>query len=250
MMSVSLLFLKLLTLPSGDENKNASGAFPDVEIQNIPGAKVAPTSGEETGSSFVEKLDYADRKLQEICKKYKAFLVDFCGAYLVFCGIGAKIGREEKHVVYAARMAGEILDNDWTKERGLQWQCVLHKGTVHTVLVNNGVPKCYVVGDPIEKAQTLMGHSAPGKALLSQDFYLNLKLCSDHTRFQTVFNAKVKIQVGVSASSVFFSQQTRFPCFWFQEKQFQLYTQKLSLRSGILSFSRRINSFCEKRSTL
>ncbi len=152
----------------------------------------------ETGNTnaFVEQLDSADRKLVEICRKYKAFKVDFCGAYLILCGIGAKTGREDKHVITAAKMATEILGWDLTKEKALQWQCALHKGTVHTVLVNNGVPKCHVVGEPIEKTQTLLGYSQPGRILMSQDFYLNLKLIAIH-RFQTIFNAKLKIQVSV-----------------------------------------------------
>ena len=180
--SVCILYLKLHAEPSGESADTCS--------QNS--AKVAPSSG---GNNFVEKLDLADRKLHEICKKYKAFKIDFCGAYLVLCGIGSKTGREERHVVNSAKMATEILSCDLTQEKdSLTWQCVLHKGNVHTILVNNGLPKCYVVGDPIEKAQALLSHSQPGKILLSQDYYLNLKLIADN-RFKTVFNYKFKVQV-------------------------------------------------------
>ena len=177
--SACILYLKLLTLPSGGVDISGSTT------------NMAPSSGE---ISFVEKLDDADRKLQEVCKKYKAFKVDFCGFYLVLCGIGSKTGREERHIINAAKIATEIMECDLTKEKDLRWQCALHKGTVHTVLANNVLPKCYVVGDPIEKAYILLGHSQPGKILLSRDFYLNLKLLSD-TRFQAVFNQRLKVQV-------------------------------------------------------
>ena len=181
MQSVCILYLKLHTEQSKDANTCG---------QNI-------TISSSDGNSFVEKLDFADRNLHEICKKYKAFKIDFCDAYLVLCGIGSKTGREERHVINAAKMATEILSCDLTKEKDLHWQCVLHKGTVHTVLVNNGLPKCYVVGDPIEKAQVLLSHSQPRKILLSQDYYLNLKLIADN-RFQTVFNCKFKVQVSTN----------------------------------------------------
>ena len=189
MQSVCILYFKLHALPPALPLNGA-----DILSENSVNKLQAPSGGGCGGVGVVEKLDFADRKLHEVCRKYKAFKVDFCGAYLVLCGIGSKTGREERHVVNAAKIATEVLSCDLTKEKDLHWQCAVHKGTVHTVLVNNGLPKCYVVGDPIEKAQVLLSHSQPDRILLSQDFYLNLKLIADN-RFQTMFNSKFKIQV-------------------------------------------------------
>ena len=181
--SVCILYFKLHALPPA---LAAGGA--DILGENSSAKLQVPPGG------VMEKLDFADRKLHEVCRKYRAFKVDFCGAYLVLCGIGTRSGREERHVVNAAKIATEVLSCDVTKEKDLHWACAVHKGTVHTMLVNNGLPKCYVVGDPIEKAQLLLSHSQPDRILLSQDFYLNLKLIGDN-RFQTMFNSKVKVQV-------------------------------------------------------
>ncbi len=198
--SVCILCLKLLN-PTGASVGNKRGKMEG--LGNLPirratnhafQKKTVDELNESVESiSFVDKMEYADRKLQELCKQHKAYKMDYCDTFLVLCGIGSK-SVDKKHVLNSCKIALEILTCDLTREMGLNWQGAMHKGCIHTGLVNNGLPRCYIVGDPLEKTQDLLRHSAQNKILISKDFSDSLSEIQNST-YQMLANGRLYIQV-------------------------------------------------------
>ena len=192
--------LKHRNIDLQDLEQEASVSILCLKLLNLIGAKAEKSSEAGSSISFVEKMDYADRKLHELCKQHRAFKVDYCDKYVILCGIGSTSG-EQKHMISACKIAMELINCELTKEKELNWQGVLHKGAIHTGLVNNGLPKCFVVGDPIEKAHELLKHSTNDRILVSSQFAGALKEIPD-CKFQiTPTGDKLRIQVSGSVKS-------------------------------------------------
>ena len=201
--SVCILCLKLLN-PTGASNVgkvHSNTKQPGKDLLNGSTNHAFQDAGDSTlndsveSVSFVDKMEYADRKLQELCKQHKAYKMDYCDTFLVLCGIGSK-RVDKKHVLNSCKIALEILTCDLTREVGLIWQGALHKGSIHTGLVNNGLPRCYIVGDPLEKTQELLRHSSQNKILISNEFSESLSEIQNSV-YQMVDNGKCYIQVSL-----------------------------------------------------
>ena len=194
--SVSILCLKLLKLNGAQRNDNINSDLNQISNESDNGAYVEDAShSSENRTTFVEKMHYADKKLHELCKKYKAFRLDYCDTFMILCGLGST-SAEQKHVLNACKIATDILTSDLTKENELQWQGVLHQGSIHAGLINNGLPRCYIVGDPIDKAMELLKHSEQNKVLVSMEFSARFKGVEQST-FHLSFNRNLFMQVNI-----------------------------------------------------